>query len=155
LEAEEPEALARLDAGFGPEPEAKLSGPVALAIGWFPADEWTEACQRWPDLLDDLPADHRAYSHATEARIKRIAHHTAGHRLHVAAMTVDGLEAHAEEAGNDAGSGQARSHYAATLLQAGNAVVWPPGRNEPCWCGSARKYKKCCGPVPAAADGDS
>lgn len=22
---------------------------------------------------------------------------------------------------------------------------WPPGRNEPCWCGSARKYKKCCG----------
>ncbi|TQJ16364.1 SEC-C motif-containing protein [Kribbella jejuensis] len=24
-------------------------------------------------------------------------------------------------------------------------AVWPPGRNEPCWCGSARKYKKCCG----------
>jgi uncharacterized protein YecA (UPF0149 family) len=22
---------------------------------------------------------------------------------------------------------------------------WPPGRNEPCWCGSGRKYKKCCG----------
>lgn len=22
---------------------------------------------------------------------------------------------------------------------------WPPGRNEPCWCGSTRKYKKCCG----------
>ena len=20
-----------------------------------------------------------------------------------------------------------------------------PGRNEPCWCGSGRKYKKCCG----------
>ncbi len=19
----------------------------------------------------------------------------------------------------------------------------PPGRNEPCWCGSGRKYKKC------------
>jgi tetratricopeptide (TPR) repeat protein len=73
LEAQAPEALVRLDAGFGPEPEAKLSGPVALAIGWFPADEWTEACQRWPDLLDELPADHRAYSHATEARIKRIA----------------------------------------------------------------------------------
>ena len=21
---------------------------------------------------------------------------------------------------------------------------WPPQRNEPCWCGSERKYKKCC-----------
>jgi hypothetical protein len=26
---------------------------------------------------------------------------------------------------------------------------WPPGRNEPCWCSSGRKYKKCCGPAPA------
>ncbi|MGA4539020.1 SEC-C metal-binding domain-containing protein [Uniformispora flossi] len=22
--------------------------------------------------------------------------------------------------------------------------MWPP-RNGPCWCGSDRKYKKCCG----------
>ena len=20
-----------------------------------------------------------------------------------------------------------------------------PGRNDPCWCGSGKKYKKCCG----------
>lgn len=24
-------------------------------------------------------------------------------------------------------------------------VSWPPERNKPCWCGSQRKYKKCCG----------
>lgn len=24
-------------------------------------------------------------------------------------------------------------------------LAWPPGRNEACWCGSERKYKKCCG----------
>lgn len=24
-------------------------------------------------------------------------------------------------------------------------LAWPPGRNEACWCGSGRKYKKCCG----------
>ncbi|MFD7159415.1 SEC-C domain-containing protein [Kribbella sp. NPDC059898] len=24
-------------------------------------------------------------------------------------------------------------------------VAWPPGRNQPCWCGSERKYKRCCG----------
>jgi tetratricopeptide (TPR) repeat protein len=28
----------------------------------------------------------------------------------------------------------------------------PPGRNEPCPCGSGRKYKHCCGKAPADAD---
>ena len=28
----------------------------------------------------------------------------------------------------------------------GPALEWPPGRNEPCWCGSQVKYKKCCLP---------
>lgn len=26
----------------------------------------------------------------------------------------------------------------------GDSLPWPPGRNEPCWCGSSRKYKRCC-----------
>lgn len=25
-------------------------------------------------------------------------------------------------------------------------LPWPPGRNDPCWCGSRAKYKKCCLP---------
>ena len=25
-------------------------------------------------------------------------------------------------------------------------LPWPPGRNDPCWCGSGGKYKKCCLP---------
>jgi uncharacterized protein YecA (UPF0149 family) len=24
-------------------------------------------------------------------------------------------------------------------------VPWPPPRNGSCWCGSGKKYKKCCG----------
>ncbi|MFF1820557.1 SEC-C domain-containing protein [Kribbella sp. NPDC058245] len=27
----------------------------------------------------------------------------------------------------------------------GVGVAWPPGRNQPCWCGSGVKYKRCCG----------
>jgi tetratricopeptide (TPR) repeat protein len=153
LQAEHPEALARLDAAFGElEPKTSLSGPVELAIGWFPADQWPGAVDRWPHLLDDLPADHGDYSQATEARIKRIARHVHGHRLHVAPMMVDGLVAHADGSGTDPGTGEARSAYAATLLEHGHAVVWPPGRNDHCWCGSERKYKKCCGPVPPTPD---
>ncbi|MCD2186658.1 SEC-C domain-containing protein [Actinomycetospora soli] len=28
----------------------------------------------------------------------------------------------------------------------GPELEWPPGRNDPCWCGSGAKYKKCCLP---------
>jgi tetratricopeptide (TPR) repeat protein len=28
----------------------------------------------------------------------------------------------------------------------GPMLEWPPGRNDPCWCGSRVKYKKCCLP---------
>ena len=30
----------------------------------------------------------------------------------------------------------------------GPMLAWPPGRNDPCWCGSRTKYKKCCLPRP-------
>ncbi|MFG1800627.1 SEC-C domain-containing protein [Micromonospora carbonacea] len=36
--------------------------------------------------------------------------------------------------------------YAEMLLATLDAVPWPPGRNDPCWCGSGGKYKKCCLP---------
>lgn len=29
--------------------------------------------------------------------------------------------------------------------RSGHALTWPPGRNDACWCQSARKYKRCCG----------
>jgi SEC-C motif-containing protein len=31
-------------------------------------------------------------------------------------------------------------------IDQGPLLEWPPGRNEPCWCGSRVKYKKCCLP---------
>ena len=31
-------------------------------------------------------------------------------------------------------------------VEPGPLLEWPPGRNEPCWCGSRTKYKKCCLP---------
>lgn len=31
-------------------------------------------------------------------------------------------------------------------VPAGPMFEWPPGRNDPCWCGSRAKYKKCCLP---------
>jgi SEC-C motif len=44
---------------------------------------------------------------------------------------------------------EARAAYAMHLTGDGEVIPWPPGRNQPCWCGSGRKYKKCCGPAAA------
>ena len=38
----------------------------------------------------------------------------------------------------------------ADAVEPGPLLEWPPGRNEPCWCGSRTKYKKCC--LPRARD---
>jgi uncharacterized protein YecA (UPF0149 family) len=42
--------------------------------------------------------------------------------------------------------GRARASFAAHLAgdRPDNLIAWPAGQNQPCWCGSGRKYKKCC-----------
>ena len=113
-----------------------------MAAAWFPADQWSEARRRWSDLRDpDLPADHAAYCRVMDGRFRAVA---LGQPLWVTPLTAEGLEAHAREHGSDPNTPEARSHYAAVLLQQGEAIPWPPNRNDPCWCGSERKYKRCC-----------
>jgi hypothetical protein len=53
-----------------------------------------------------------------------------------------------EESGYDPADRRSRGTY--MHADARRTVAerrWPPGRNEPCWCGSERKYKRCCGAV--------
>lgn len=85
-----------------------------------------------------------------EARTKRLAKDVSRKPMHAAPLTVEGLVADAELRGNDPGTGDVRAAYAAELVRLGEAILWPPGRNEPCWCGSGRTYEQCCGPVPVA-----
>jgi uncharacterized protein YecA (UPF0149 family) len=118
-----------------------------LGVGWFPATEWSVALERWPKLADELPAAHDAYRAAVEARMRAMQPRTSGSRLALVALRVEELEAFAAERGLDAGSAEARGAAAADGARQGWAVLWPPGRNDPCWCGSGEKYKRCCAPL--------
>ena len=60
-------------------------------------------------------------------------------------LDAGGLAAYAETRGLEPGTRTARLEYAELRVAEGHGVEWPPGRNEPCWCGSGSKYKKCCG----------
>jgi tetratricopeptide (TPR) repeat protein len=122
---------------------------MALSLAWFPAGEWTAAVAEWPDLVEECPADHRAYSQYLESRLKWLASQSIVQVLSISPLTVEELIA---VEGDQAGTGEGRSHLAAEVARSGRALPWPPARNEPCWCRSGRKYKKCCGPVPAAED---
>jgi hypothetical protein len=62
----------------------------------------------------------------------------------VVPLDVTGLLTYAEREGKDPASRQTRLDYNNFLDGAGRDIPWPPQRNAPCWCGSARKYKKCC-----------
>ena len=55
---------------------SRLSSSMVVSLAWFPRGEWEKATATWPDLLEDLPADHADYGQRIEARLKRLAAHS-------------------------------------------------------------------------------
>lgn len=141
----------RFEHGLPPDEEDRLAGranpayPEAThySVAWFPRDQIEAALARWPSLAEDLN-DPDAYCRMIEARLQDVRSET-GRQPSVAPLRVERFVEFAEENGIDPNSGAARSRFAAELGRTGESVLWPPGRNEPCWCGSGRKYKRCCG----------
>ncbi len=91
----------------------------ACAVAWYPRDQIDAALERWPSLAGDLE-DPDAYCRIIEARLREVRSAT-GRAPSVAPLEVD------------------------AVVSRGETVPWPPGRNETCWCGSGRKYKRRCG----------
>lgn len=137
----------------GGRPEAidhrarELLGRRAPAIPWFSAAEFSAACERWgPDRLAPAGDDHSAYCAAIDRSLRTVGGvNTRNPRL----VALDVATAEAFAAGEGWGPSWPVTHdqIAAAVLRndPGAGMPWPPGRNEPCWCGSGRKYKRCCG----------
>jgi len=120
---------------------------VAAALAWFPSGGYEEAIRRWPSLAEDWSdVPHSAYSARLDGNIKWMRSHGMPIRA-VAPIVVEDYVAWCAE--HDEDPEEARAAYALHRISEGEGIPWPPGRNEPCWCGSGRKYKKCCGPAPA------
>lgn len=93
---------------------------------------------------------HEQYCRALHTRLV-VAAQAGAHRLMVAPVRIAAFQQWCAEHGHQPDSA-ARAQYAAQLAASGDPQVigWPPGRNQPCWCRSGRKYKKCCA-APALA----
>jgi hypothetical protein len=128
---------------LAPDPRPLPPGPVAWTVAWFPPGQHAAAVQRWPTLGDDL-ADPQAYARSIERTLREVREAT-GRAPSVAPLDAAQLASWADQAGRDPDTGAARSQFAAEMARTGRARSWPPGRNEPCWCDSGRKYKRYCG----------
>ena len=131
------------------------SGMMPLMVAWLPADEYADWPVRWPDLADsDLVQDeehggtlaHAVYCRRMERRLRELRE-TGTARLSIAPLRrVELSQWAADHEPDEEDPAQLRARYAADMgLDPSRVIAWPPARNELCWCGSGRKYKKCCG----------
>lgn len=128
---------------FGPG----ASSFAQLALVWFPPGEFDESVRRWPQLAEHWEADsYEAYVRTLQGHLLAFAAET-GRNPSIAPVEIDPYLAWCRNEGHDPGERSSRAAYAAIVAGRGEAVAWPPGRNDPCWCRSGRKYKRCCGTV--------
>lgn len=135
---------------------------TGLAWAWLPADDYVIALRLWPELANSElvagpagPVPHAQYCRALQAQLMATAE--AGClRLKVAPLRVAAFRQWCVEHDKTPDSA-ARAQYVAQLDAADDPTMipWPPGRNQPCWCGSRRKYKKCCAATQIANTPDA
>ncbi|PDP84544.1 zinc-binding protein [Glycomyces fuscus] len=100
-------------------------------------------------LLTGEGAEHGAdaYYRAAERSLRQRDREHPGTLRSVALHGVEAVAEFAERSGLDPADDDTVRDWVDLELTADDPRLrsWPPGRNEPCWCGSGRKYKKCCG----------
>jgi tetratricopeptide (TPR) repeat protein len=123
--------------------ESSRDEEIKFAVAWFPRSEHGAVVAEWPDLAEDL-ADADRYCRRIEQDLRELAA-VSGQRPSVAPLTLSELTTYSRSELLAPTDGRTRARLAAELDRRGETILWPPGRNEPCWCGSDRKYKRCCG----------
>ncbi|GAA4735713.1 SEC-C domain-containing protein [Actinomycetospora chibensis] len=105
---------------------------AAPDLVFFPEAAFTQLLAAQPETADEFGRDWDAHRAIVEGELQ--AADAEGEVLEVEVATPELLAAMLSD------------DDAATAPEAGPRLPWPPGRNDPCWCGSRAKYKKCCLP---------
>lgn len=131
-------------------PQAQPDTPPL--VPYWPANEFDEARRRWPETLSDsgaeAPGTHTDYRRAVQRELRASAEGQTPLVVPVDAEQFDTFCRQRAAAGDVL---TLLERYVLMREEAGCGMPWPPERNAACWCGSQRKYKKCCG-APGFAD---
>jgi hypothetical protein len=130
-------------------------GGIATSLAWFPAGDYEEAIARWPSLAEDWEdQSHDEYCRRFQWELLRLSSYGVP-MCAVAPIRLADYLTWCEREGLDAETPATRAHYAAELTRRGEVIPWSPRRNDPCWCGSGRKYKRCCATVVYVLDSEA
>jgi tetratricopeptide (TPR) repeat protein len=141
-EAQRKKWAGKLDALAAAPHRTVVSGSRRAEMLVWQRGELDRAHQRWPEVFTgDVPV----HCAAIEQRLRRMAAQQHARRITLITGTVEGLADYLRDEGGDPGEEATRLSYATRARELGHTLTWPPGRNQPCWCGSGQKYKKCCG----------
>jgi len=121
---------------------SKRQAPADTSMLVWQREEQRRAAARWPAAF---PPEILGHHSQVERRLREIAEEQGLAKVTLILGSVDGFAAYLDETGGDPAEEKVRLAYAERAYAQGRHLVWPPGRNERCWCGSERKYKKCCG----------
>lgn len=135
----------RIDA-FYRDHDAQTIRPQRASVGlaWFPDAQYQRALETWPSFAEDY--EHGPYASYC-ARLELLLRDLRAQgvpRLALTPITIDDYLSWCTEHLREPEQSDTRASYASELLEHDATRRWPPERNQPCWCGSGRKYKKCC-----------
>jgi hypothetical protein len=117
----------------------------AVILHW-PEQEFTAVRTRWPETTTLYGEEYTHYCGLLQREAQ--GHSDAGAaRTVMVHGTLDDYDAYARLTGKNPAERQTRRDYGewCATNHPERTLAWPPPRNGSCWCGSDRKYKKCCG----------
>jgi hypothetical protein len=134
-ETDELDELAiQIESEFADPTDFELDQPAIL---YWAEDEW----KRLHTLMTGLE-EWEAHRTALERQLQEFSASGPGD-VPLVGGSVDELLAFAGQEGEPVTTSLVE-RYAGTFTAADADTSWPPGRNEPCWCESGQKYKRCC-----------
>lgn len=116
---------------------------AALSVFW-PAAEYAKLTARWPHLAAEVGETWDEHRHSVERHCATIER--AGHVVKQLPGSVEGLAAFVAARGGAEPAAPDLAAYPDLRTVTVPMTAWPPERTAPCWCGSGRKYKRCCRP---------
>ncbi len=126
------------------QPQTIAPQQTYISLAWFPPDQYSQALQTWPSFAEDY--EHGPYA-AYRARLELLLRDLKSQgvkQLGLTPITIDPYLTWCTQHARDPEQSDTRASYASELVERGVVNPWPPERYKSCWCGSERKYKKCC-----------
>jgi tetratricopeptide (TPR) repeat protein len=121
------------------------AGALPLTVLYWPKDEFDLVLRRWPSMVETCGLDHDEHRARVERRLRELVDHDGP--VAIGTASADEYLRFAEGRGDNAADPSTRGMYGAHLAYLGRVLAWPPGRDDPCWCGSGLTYAVCCAPL--------